>query len=157
MPKKKSPFGEIKSPNGDRQVKLLIFAEFGARLRKAAQERGLNQKTLAHNLGVPTSTIGRYWHGQRLLPLDLLFDAADCLAVDPRWLATGESLNGSSLSADEHELLLRYRSLQDAQRKHLLQNAGLLAGTMPAFPEEKESAPASLHSPKQDYRVKPPQ
>jgi transcriptional regulator with XRE-family HTH domain len=149
MSKEQSPFREIKSPNGDNQVKSIVISEFGARLRQAAQDRGMNQRLLAQSLDIPTSTIGRYWNGQRLLPADLLFRAADCLAVDPRWLALGEIRNDGDLGPDEHELLKRFRGLTPLQRDHLLQSATLLGGT--------DTAPSTLHSPKLEYRHKPPE
>jgi transcriptional regulator with XRE-family HTH domain len=155
MSKRKSPIGEIQSPNRDLKVKSFAFEELGARLRSAAQDRGLTQRTLAQNIDIPTSTIGRYWHGQRLLPVDLLFRVADCLAVDPRWLATGESQSGGVLTSDEYELLIRFRGLSMLQRDHLLQSAGLLGNASTMVSSDKDPPLTSLHSPRVDYRVKP--
>jgi transcriptional regulator with XRE-family HTH domain len=126
MAKVQYPFGEIKSPNEGNQVKSLEACEFGKRLRTSAIECGVNQKLLAEMVGIPASTIGRYWHGQRLLPIGLLFPIADCLKVDPRWLATGKPPGDDAMSTDEYELLLRFRTLTKSQREHLLQGAELL-------------------------------
>jgi transcriptional regulator with XRE-family HTH domain len=135
------------SPKGDSQQILVKYASFSARLVEAAELAGFNSARLAATVGVTRGTMARYWHGERLLPADLLFRIADILAINPRWLITGAGQLAPPLepdpytASDEERLLDAFRRLSPEQRNHVTQNAQMLA------------TPHTLHSPRTRYKA----
>jgi transcriptional regulator with XRE-family HTH domain len=155
MAKRKSPFGEIKSPYRENQLEITTAQAFGARLRDAAKDCQLTQSQLAKALDIPSSTMGRYWNGERLFPAEIMFRASDHLSVDPRWLVTGEhrAWDANDLTIAEIELLTNFRALTPLQQQHVQQSATILSGGAPAeMGEVAPSAPHALHSPRIGYR-----
>jgi transcriptional regulator with XRE-family HTH domain len=135
------------SPKGDSQHLVAKYARFSARLVEAAELAGFNSARLAALVGVTRGTMARYWHGERLLPADLLFRVADILNVSARWLITGAGPVTPPLEADpyaasdEERLLDAFRRLSAEQRGHVTQSAQLLA------------TPHTLHSPRTRYKA----
>lgn len=163
-PDPKSPNGDHISPNGDNQDEIADFVAAGARLKEAAEFNGFNQAKLAQALGTTTSSIGRYWHGKRLLPTELIFRVGDLLSVNPRWLATGVGSprppieTASEVYNDEMELIGTFRTLGERARSHILETARLLMDmTIPGYSERfnegsSRSTSEALHSPHDDFR-----
>ncbi len=135
------------SPKGDSQQLPAKYASFSARLVEAAELAGFNSARLASIVGVTRGTMARYWHGERLLPADLLFRVADVLSVNPRWLITGAGQFAPTpepdpdTAGDEERLLGAFRRLSPEQRDHVTQNAQLLATRQ------------TLHSPRTRYKA----
>lgn len=101
--------------------------------------------------------MGRYWNGERLLPADLLFRAADCLSVEARWLLTGDDEGWAEdrLTAVEQKLLTGFRMLSDNHRLHIVQSVALLVDDSGIGAQRAVLAEQTLHSPKSDYRGPP--
>jgi transcriptional regulator with XRE-family HTH domain len=158
MAKRKSPFGEIKSPYRENQLEITTAQAFGARLRDAAKDCQLTQSQLAKALDIPSSTMGRYWNGERFFPAEIMFRAADHLSVNARWLVTGELMvrDANDLTAEEMQLLTKFRALTPRQQQHVRQNAAMLSGVGATGAEESAIATQNtLHSPGIGFRSAP--
>ncbi|CAN7190560.1 helix-turn-helix domain-containing protein [Trinickia sp. LjRoot230] len=100
----------------------------GDRLREQRKRTALSQRAFAENGGVTEKTQVLYEKGERAPDAEYLARVA-ALGVDLLYVLTGER-NTSSLSADEVDLVRRYRDAPDAVRAAAL--AALAAGTAPA-------------------------
>ncbi len=97
----------------------------GQRVKKAREKRGLLQRQLANMCGMPEDS------GQAIISAlekresktsEYLFELADALKVNPRWLQTGEGVDGlegewratPELPKDEAQLIADYRAASDA-------------------------------------------
>lgn len=65
--------------------------EFGKRLRKAREQKGLTQLELAKRANLGESTISFYELGRREPNYDTLLRLAEILEVGPAYLLTGEA------------------------------------------------------------------
>lgn len=63
--------------------------EIGARIRLAREDKGYTQRGLGVKLGVSFQLIQAYERGEKLI-VDRLLSIASCLAVDKKWLLTGD-------------------------------------------------------------------
>lgn len=97
----------------------------GSRIKQARQSLGLSQAELADALGITRSACSQ-WEadvgtGPRRVRLERL---AELLEVSYEWLATGrDEVRDDTpryLSADQEELLQRFRALKPRQREALL-------------------------------------
>jgi transcriptional regulator with XRE-family HTH domain len=156
MTKSKFPFGNVKSPNGKNQWRKVVLHDFSARLRQCAEARKLNQTQLAKLVGLPSSSMNRYWNGDRMPPADLLFLLADTLAANPKWLIFGEDapLLRSTIEADDAELLSAFKELSSPNQEHVLATIRLLgqAPDVTSVGGETSSAGSTLHGTRLPYR-----
>lgn len=94
----------------------------GDRLRKARQEKGLSQKELAGEVGTERHAIGRYEAGT---PPDVgtLWKLADRLGISAGYLVGHRDGPDRAewLTADEREMLTRFRALDERGRQQVLE------------------------------------
>jgi transcriptional regulator with XRE-family HTH domain len=156
MTKMKFPFGNSKSPNGKDQWRKTVLHDFSERLRQCATARKLNQTQLAKMVGLPSSSMNRYWNGDRMPPADLLFLLADTLAADPKWLMFGEaepSLH-PAIGAADSELLAAFKELSLSNQEHVLTTIRLLGQGSDAAPLDTNISltGSTLHGTRLPYR-----
>lgn len=77
------------------------MAEFGERLKKIREEKGLNQKQLAQDMGLTQASISQFEKGQRLPTPNNINKFAKVLGV------TRESLAGGNDGDFETQMLMR--------------------------------------------------
>jgi transcriptional regulator with XRE-family HTH domain len=129
------------SPNGEGQVSPKRFLRFGERLALSAENAGFNSSRLALATKTGRATMARYWTGERMMPAALLFEIADLIRVNPRWLLTGYGTRDLPLpAAAGSKLIAAFRRLPRAEQDHLIRTAELLA------------SPHTLHSGRMAYR-----
>jgi transcriptional regulator with XRE-family HTH domain len=149
---KVKPKGDDKSPNGSSQDSGRVFTDVAARIQMTAHKRGLNMAQLARHLKLTRGTFARYWHGERLIPSDVLFALADRLGVDARWLFLGEPVSGE----DSKRLEARFNQLNPQQKALILTTIDQLLGTANLEYDTGQSAPyATVHSPRKGYEAEP--
>lgn len=125
---------------------------FRDRLRESAEYAGVEYSPTAigRALGVSKQTVHQWMMSSEPRPA-MLFHIADSWNVDARWLATGDGEmrpppGGPGLSADEIEMLKRYRKVEPRNRssivtiaKSLAKVGGIAALTVGAFAFNKNS------------------
>lgn len=62
----------------------------GARVRRSRRAQDITQEQLAARAGIAHSTLHRVEKGISRPNLDTLFKLAEALAVDPKWLLSGD-------------------------------------------------------------------
>ena len=86
--------------------------DLGDRIRERREQLGLSRPQLARRLGVSPSAVSNYELGGSFPKEDVLLRLFDCLETEPDVLFQDSFRGGSRvLSADERELLERYRGL----------------------------------------------
>ncbi|WP_298851329.1 helix-turn-helix transcriptional regulator [Sphingomonas sp. SCN 67-18] len=110
-------------------------SKFGDRLRDSSKDAGFpTVAALARRLNIVEQTLSNYWKGKRFAPADLLFEIADVLSVNPRWLVTGFGERQlppeltSNYEDDVAALIHDFRSMESWQRAALLSMAGTIRG-----------------------------
>lgn len=99
-----------------RAVSRTIDKDFSDRLMSAAQHAGIpyKQTALGDFLGINKQTVDVWMNGS-VPRADTIFDIADKLRVDARWLATGDgemipALPDSAIEAHHRDLISRYEA-----------------------------------------------
>lgn len=85
-------------------VSRRLDSDFGERLRQAADKKGIpyEQTKIGNYLGVPKQKVDGWMNGS-LPRADTLFEIADKLGADPRWLATGALTNEKNVYDGVHK------------------------------------------------------
>jgi transcriptional regulator with XRE-family HTH domain len=149
---KKKPKGDNTSPNGSRQDFGRVFTDVAARIQSTANDRGLTMAQLSRDLKLTRGTFSRYWHGERLIPADVLFALAERLSVDVRWLFLGEK--ASQEVSSPFEAMFKRLNLQ--QQALILTTMDQLLGTAnPIYDQGHPTPYATVHSPRKGYEAEP--
>lgn len=74
-------------------------SEIGGRIRAARTAAGHTQESLAHIIGVVSSTVRAWDIGERIPPADRLIDIANACDVPIAWLLTGEGAGPGEAAA----------------------------------------------------------
>lgn len=90
-----------------------IYYEFGQRLAKLRQKRGLSQYDLAGQLHMPQSTYAGYETGKRKITLELIKQFSLFFDVSPTFLVTGDAYPETHFSMDEVSHIKKYRVLDE--------------------------------------------
>lgn len=95
----------------------------GERIKECRCNLKITLETVAQRVGVSRQTIQRYESGViSNIPLDTIKAIAEILHTTPSYLAGWESAEGISLTHQEEELIIKYRSnpqMQEAVNKLL--------------------------------------
>jgi transcriptional regulator with XRE-family HTH domain len=146
------PKGDNTYPNGSRQDSGRVFTDIAARIQNTARDQGLTAAQLSRHLKLTRGTFARYWHGDRLIPADVLFALADRLGVDARWLFLGEQTSREETT----RLETVFNQLNPQQRALILTTMDQLLGKANHEYGHPEPAPyATLHSPRKGYEAEP--
>lgn len=122
---------------------------FQSRFQEAAAYAGVefSPTAIGRSLGVSKQT-AQYWMTTGEPKAAMVFRIADTWTVDARWLATGQGTmlpppGGPGLSADEIEMIRRYRKAEPRTRASILAVAKTLgkAAAIVAFVVASWSAP----------------
>ena len=93
--------------------------KFSEALRELAEERGLTQKRLAADLGIPASTLGGYFQGTSEPDLEVVKQLAIYFDCSVDYLV---GLNSRQVHNQREETLLRvFRSVAPNQRELLIE------------------------------------
>ena len=124
-----------------------LTMHLGKRLAHARRTRGLTQAKLADTVGTIQAVVSAL-EKRDSKTSELLFEFADALRVNPRWLLTGQGESGLDkpwvpleLANDETGLIADYRAAHPSWRLSLRLLARLRQG---AQPEVSESVNALL-------------
>lgn len=104
-------------------------------LRKLRKEKGMTQGALAESVGATQRQIGAWERGENELPMDYASLIADILGCTMDDIAGRSGHISVELqmedwtAADEHELLMLYRKLNEVDRAVLLRIARCFVGT----------------------------
>lgn len=104
----------------------------GERIEAARRAKGLSQGALAKLIGVKQPSISQLEAGVTSIPRGTtLARLAGALGVAPEWLMTGRGpmLSIAANTPEESELLMVFRSLDEAHRAVLLSTARALLAT----------------------------
>lgn len=147
--------------HSDKDSEKRAFAE---RYLLCINHLGLKDADVSRRSGIPKNTLSRWANGRSVPEAKHLFNLADVLRVNPRWLITGEGhrqpveemrLDGSG----EGELVSLFRSLDEDGRKHLLKTATLLWNERISQRihevSTERSAGQTLHDGRKDYGPAP--
>lgn len=122
------------------------MAMFASVLRELRKSRGLTQHELAHQTGILRSRISMYELGQREPDFVVLEQLADFFNVDMDYLLgrTNKTtvLPQSALTAEEQELLTRFRKLNSSGKVKVLEQIDDMIG-LPKYTNRKSSASAA--------------
>ncbi len=98
----------------------------GQRLRKARKLRDLTQAELTKKSGASQQLLSRI-ENEKVESTTEIFNLADALNVNPRWLATGTGdmepikMTASDANEEEMQFIHMLRGLTSEQRKNVLQ------------------------------------
>jgi transcriptional regulator with XRE-family HTH domain len=98
----------------------MLSLEFGTRLRKLREARGLTQRDLAERVDIQLVQISRYERGQYLPNAESLVSIARTLQIDLNFLLlgeTGERAAAADLAINDIPLLDRFRDLQKLPKR----------------------------------------
>lgn len=83
------------------QDKKSTNVKFSARLQEAAQEKNLDQVTLARVTGITGAAINNYWNKGRVPKSEELHRIAKAIGTSMEWLLTGEDSNNIPVALAE--------------------------------------------------------
>lgn len=122
------------------------MALFASVLRELRNSRGLTQHELAKQTGILRSRISMYELGQREPDFAVLEQLADFFNVDVDYLLgrTNKTtvLPQSSLTAEEQELLIRFRKLNASGKAKVMEQIDDMIG-LPKYTSRKSSVSAA--------------
>lgn len=98
----------------------MLALDFGTRLRKLRETRGLTQRDLADRVEIELVQISRYERGQYLPNAETLVSLGRALRVDLNFLLLGEASDASpktDLEISDIPLLERFRDLQKLSKR----------------------------------------
>lgn len=108
----------------------MIFIHF-SRIRDLREDKDLTQKQIADVLNTSANYYGDYENGKREIPASRLLELANYYNVSLDYIAgrtnDKRGLTRSELSAEETELIKKYRSLSEKRQGKLLGQLDLLA------------------------------
>lgn len=119
------------------------YAEIGRRIKEKRKEAGLNQKELAAKVGLSEASVSKYENGKvEDATHAMLTKFADSLGVSVAWLLGMEKsstpASSSSLSAEEKQLILNFRSLNRAGKDYILQTLDMALTAYKETPEAQK-------------------
>jgi|MudIll2142460700_1097286.scaffolds.fasta_scaffold568462_1 transcriptional regulator with XRE-family HTH domain len=118
--------GKVEKANG---LSGGSFKTLGERIAAARRLRGLNKTEFAAKMGLSKATISDWESGKiKNLRMEHIFRLADVLQVSARWiaLAQGIPMRRWLESAEEYELVARFREMKDSSKSDLLAAARVL-------------------------------
>jgi transcriptional regulator with XRE-family HTH domain len=99
----------------------------GKRIAERRKQMGLSQEELAHRLKTNQKQVSRYENAQNDPTVNVLLAIAEALHTTPAWLlGFDDDPESPDLSADERELIERYRSKDREHQEKLLEIAKIL-------------------------------
>ena len=137
----------------------------GQRLKKARERREIKQEKLVEMVPGSSQAVISALESRNSRSTKLLFEIADALQVNPRWLLTGEGVSGldGPLLGDPsdpmlHQLIGLYSELSRDSRDQLLGNANRLYAK--EHPEKSAANPygstrLSIHQESPQYPTEP--
>lgn len=98
------------------------------RMKEIQTDSDLKIKSLSAHLGMEGHNLGNYLNGKRTVPYDVLVKFAEYFHVTTDYLLglTDEPLPPFPVSAEERDMVARFRALTGAQKELILQGMELM-------------------------------
>lgn len=88
--------------------------DFVVRIDESLKKNGKKRAEMLRDLNLPRNAVSNWYEHGNIPAGDICAKIADYLQVDTHWLITG--VDASKISAEEQELLQKWRILTDAEK-----------------------------------------